>query len=232
MTRLHRASAAAVVLGAVIVSAIAAKELTAPGGRVGEARAAQPQRPAPEFFVATVAVETPAPARSALAADLPPPSPGEPAFVGPPAPTTVATKPTFIADPSLRWFNGREVRPARVVWMTVTAYSPDAWSCGDSADGLTATLHAVTTNSSLLVAADPSVMPYGSMLTIPGYPSSGGEEAPIVPVLDCGGAIKGQRLDVLYPTHAEAVRWGVRVLPVTVWEYVEGPKRDNPRLHR
>lgn len=132
-----------------------------------------------------------------------------------------------IYDPKVRWFNGRPARPARVIWMTVTAYSPDERSCGDSADGLTATLHSVTTNGHRLVAADPKVLPYGSMLTVPGY----GRES-IVPVLDCGGAIKGRRLDVLFPTHEQARAWGVRRLPITVWEFVDGRPRENPRALR
>ncbi|HLP84843.1 MAG TPA: 3D domain-containing protein [Phycisphaerales bacterium] len=141
----------------------------------------------------------------------------------------------FSPDPVVRWFDGRPVRPKRVVWMKVTAYSPDPRSCGDSADGITATLHCVTTNGHQLVAADPKVLPYGSMLTIPGYAigaGGGANEPAIVPVLDCGGAIKGYRLDVLFPTHEEAMAWGVRELPVTVWGYVDGGEHTNPRKVR
>lgn len=133
----------------------------------------------------------------------------------------------FAQDPSIRWFNGRPVRPARTINMTVTAYSPDHRSCGDSADGITATLHPVTTNGHALVAADPSVLPYGSMITVPGY-----DKDRIVPVLDCGGAIKGRRLDVLYPTHEQARQWGVQRLKVTVWEYADGKPAENPRKVR
>jgi 3D (Asp-Asp-Asp) domain-containing protein len=132
-----------------------------------------------------------------------------------------------VFDAEVRWFNGRPARPARVIWMTVTAYSPDAASCGEFADGKTATLHSVTTNGHRLVAADPKLLPYGSMLTVPGY----GREA-IVPVLDCGGAIKGRRLDVLFPTHEQARAWGTRRIPVTVWEYTDGKGKDNPRQLR
>jgi 3D (Asp-Asp-Asp) domain-containing protein len=126
-----------------------------------------------------------------------------------------------------RWFNGRPVRPARKMWMTVTAYSPDARSCGDSADGITSTLHHVTTNDHTLVAADPRLLPMGSMLTIEGY-----DDGNIVPVLDVGGAIKGRRLDVLFPTHEQAKKFGVRRILVTVWEYADGKPRDNPRQLR
>lgn len=133
----------------------------------------------------------------------------------------------FSQDASVRWFNGRPVRPVREVWMTVTAYSPHEASCGDSADGITATLHHVSTNGHALVAADPTVLPYGSMITVPGY-----DQGRIVPVLDCGGAIKGRRLDVLFPTHEQAIRWGVRRMKVTVWGYADGAPKDNPRALR
>jgi 3D (Asp-Asp-Asp) domain-containing protein len=119
-----------------------------------------------------------------------------------------------VADGTVRWFNGRRVRAVRTLWMRVTAYSPDARSCGVFADGQTATLHSVWTNAMRLVAADTRVLPYRSMITVPGY-----ADDEIVPVLDCGGAIKGMRLDVLFPTHEIARKWGVRDLPITVWAY-------------
>lgn len=126
-----------------------------------------------------------------------------------------------------RFFNGRPVRPIKKMKMVVTAYSPDWRSCGDSADGLTATLHSVQTNAHKLVAADPRVLPYGSMLTIPGY-----DNECVVPVLDCGGAIKGNRLDLLFPTHEQARKWGKKTVTVTVWGYADGKPAPNPRKAR
>lgn len=58
------------------------------------------------------------------------------------------------------------------------------------------------------VAADPSVLAFGTRLAIPGY----GEGT----VEDTGGAIRGRRLDVWFPTHEEAQRWGVRRLRVRI----------------
>ena len=130
----------------------------------------------------------------------------------------------IVTDTELRWFNGRPIRPARTVMFKVTGYSPDARSCGEFADGQTATLHSVTTNGGRMVAADTRVLPFGSMLSIPGYASD-----MIVPVLDRGGAIKGQRLDLLFPTHEAAIRWGVKTVPVTIWEYADGLPPDDPR---
>lgn len=126
-----------------------------------------------------------------------------------------------------RFFDGRPIRPVKTMKMVVTAYSPDARSCGKYADGITATLHSVHTNAHRLVAADPRVLAYGSMLTVPGYDSGN-----VVPVLDCGGAIKGNRLDLLFPTHEQARKWGRKTVTVTVWGYADGKPAPNPRKAR
>ena len=105
--------------------------------------------------------------------------------------------------------------------MMVTAYSPDAQSCGEFADGITASGYSVKTNGMKLVAADTSMLPFGTMLSIPGY-----DDGYVVPVLDRGGAIKGDHLDALFPTHEEALQWGVQHLDVTIWEYADGKPND------
>lgn len=117
---------------------------------------------------------------------------------------------------NVRYFDGRPVRPARRLWMTVTAYSPDERSCGIWADGITASNKSVWTNAMQLVAADTRILPFGTLLSMDEY-----ADGEIVPVLDRGGAIKGMRLDVLYATHVEALQFGVKRVPVTVWEYTD-----------
>lgn len=220
------AYAAAVI--ATAGSAVLVKEYRAKGGLppalvaldfATTARAADMIVVDPSLEQPQAADETPAAAVQAEPEQQSEPAADEVAAVEPVDP--------LLLDPEVRWFNGRPVKPARTIMMTVTAYSPDARSCGDSADGITATLHSVFTNGFKLVAADPRLLPYGSMLTVPGYD---GDQ--IVPVLDCGGKIKGRRLDVLFPTHEEAVKWGVRKVPVTVWKYVDGKPADNPRKFR
>jgi 3D (Asp-Asp-Asp) domain-containing protein len=119
-------------------------------------------------------------------------------------------------NPHQHYYNGRPIRPARTIRMLVTAYSPDERSCGKFADGITASGYSVWTNGMKLVAADTRLLPFHSIITIPGY---NGEQP--VPVLDRGGRIKGNRLDVLYATHERALKWGVRHLDVTVWEYAD-----------
>ena len=111
--------------------------------------------------------------------------------------------------------------------MLVTAYSPDERSCGDSADGITASGYSVWTNGMNLLAADTNVLPFGTLLTVPGY----GNDEP-VPVLDRGGKIKGHRLDALFPTHEAAMEWGTRRLDVVVWEYADGQPSGFRESHR
>ncbi len=134
-----------------------------------------------------------------------------------PSPAASNIPANAVLDTSIRYFNGRPVRPVRTIRMKVTAYSPDEQSCGDSADGITSSLHHVWTNGGRLVAADSRVLPLGSIISVPGY-----DNGNVVPVLDRGGAIKGRRLDVLYPTHSQARKWGVQNLDVVVWEYADG----------
>ncbi len=117
----------------------------------------------------------------------------------------------------VRYFNGRPIRAVRSMRMRVTAYSPDHRSCGMHADGITASGYSVDVNGGRLVAADRRLFPFGALVSVPGY-SSG----QVVPVLDRGGAIKGSRLDVLYPTQEIARRGGVQHVDVMVWEYADG----------
>ena len=120
-------------------------------------------------------------------------------------------------EPVQTHFNGRPIRPLKSIRMRVTAYSPDHRSCGIHADGITASGYSVETNAGKLVAADARLFSFGSLVSVPGYAGDA-----VVPVLDRGGAIKGNRLDVLYPTHDRALQWGVRNLNVTVWTYDDG----------
>jgi len=98
----------------------------------------------------------------------------------------------------------------RTIRMEVTAYCPCTKCCGENAEGITASGHDVSYNGGRFVAADTDVLPFKTKLIIPGY-----HGAP-VEVIDRGGAIKGNKLDVFFPTHQEALEWGRRVIDVTV----------------
>ena len=58
------------------------------------------------------------------------------------------------------------------------------------------------------IAVDPRVIPYGTRMFI--VTKDGKYIYGVATAEDCGGAIKGKRLDLFYETDAEAVRFGIR----------------------
>lgn len=102
---------------------------------------------------------------------------------------------------------------SRVLWMEVTAYCSCRKCCGEDAQGLTASGKPVSYNKGRFVAADTSVLPFGTKLSIPGY-----YEGQQVEVIDRGGAIKGHKLDVYFSSHTAAKKWGRKMIPVIVHE--------------
>jgi 3D (Asp-Asp-Asp) domain-containing protein len=99
---------------------------------------------------------------------------------------------------------------ARIVMMEVTAYCPCSKCCGPHAAGITASGLLVSHNDGHFVAAD-RAFPFHTQFIIPGY--AGNQP---VPVLDRGGASKGNKLDVFFPTHEQALKWGRRKVAVMV----------------
>ncbi|SPP29072.1 LysM peptidoglycan-binding and 3D domain-containing protein [Brochothrix thermosphacta] len=87
--------------------------------------------------------------------------------------------------------------------ITVQATAYDAVSLG----GRTASGHLVTSTSEKVIAVDPSVIPLGSTVYIPGYGTAVAR--------DTGGAIQGNIIDLNMST-AEAVQWGRQTVTVTV----------------
>jgi len=97
----------------------------------------------------------------------------------------------------------------QTVQMRVTAYCPCQKCCGKYSDGVTACGHKICPGDAF-VAADKEYS-FGTEMIIAGYKN--GEP---VKVLDRGGAIRGNRLDVFFHSHEEALKWGVRDLGVKV----------------
>jgi len=61
------------------------------------------------------------------------------------------------------------------------------------------------------IAGDPRYFPYGTVFYVPGYGYGVME--------DTGGAIKGGRLDLWFPTHEDALKWGRRKkVDVKIWD--------------
>ena len=87
----------------------------------------------------------------------------------------------------------------------ITGYCSCAKCCG-SATGRTAS--GTTATAGRTVAAS-SALPFGTDVVINGHTYT---------VEDRGGAIKGNRIDIFFSSHAQALAWGVRYLPVEVVE--------------
>ncbi len=90
----------------------------------------------------------------------------------------------------------------------VTAYCPCKICCGKWSDGHTADGHKIQPGDKFVAA--PAEYPFGTTMMIPFYGT--------VKVRDRGGAIKGNCLDVFFPTHEQALRWGIKVLDVEIYE--------------
>ena len=104
---------------------------------------------------------------------------------------------------------------------TSAAITPRIESAGVAGGGAGRTITVVATGYSMsgstatgvpvgwgTVAVDPSVIPLGSRLTIPGY----GEGV----AADTGSAVRGAVVDLWFPTPQQAFDWGRRVVTVTL----------------
>ena len=123
------------------------------------------------------------------------------------------------------------IRPTRAmgtprnVTMTVTAYCNCGTCCGwrrtwygkaviasgprkgqPKAVGITASGVRARTGT---IAADTTRYPFGTIIYVPGYGYGRVE--------DRGGAIKGDSLDLWFPSHTRARQWGRQKLQVKVW---------------
>lgn len=92
----------------------------------------------------------------------------------------------------------REGRRIRVV---STAYAPGS----GGADHTTATGARARKG---VIAVDPSVIPLGTHVYVPGYGYA--------VAADTGGAITGNRIDVCFDTRAEALAWGRRTVTIVI----------------
>lgn len=79
----------------------------------------------------------------------------------------------------------------------------DCQKCTLDGDGITATGTQATEGRT--IAVDPEVIPYGTMVVIDGHTYI---------AEDCGGAIKGNRIDIYMNSHEEALQAGVKTVEV------------------
>ena len=92
----------------------------------------------------------------------------------------------------------------------LTAYCGCSICCGFYSGGKTAT--GVKAKANRTIAVDPKVIPYGSKVII--------NKKEYV-AEDCGGAIKGKRIDVYFDSHSEALEFGRK----TVYVYKKKPPK-------
>lgn len=87
----------------------------------------------------------------------------------------------------------------------ITAYCNCSKCCGKWAGGPTAS--GVMPKAGRTIAVDPKVIPLGTKVIIDGK---------VYVAEDTGGAIKGNRIDMYFATHSEALNWGVRYRNVSI----------------
>ncbi|PEC20837.1 cell wall-binding protein EntA [Bacillus cereus] len=132
--------------------------------------------------------ETPAPAKAAA-----------------PAPVKTAAKPAVKAAQTSEPSGGRELT------VEATAYTAHPSENGGTYGGrvLTAMGHDLTANPNMkMIAVDPKVIPLGSKVWVEGY----GEAI----AGDTGGAIKGNRIDILLGSDSAAQKWGRKTVKVKI----------------
>jgi len=89
----------------------------------------------------------------------------------------------------------------------IMAYCACPVCCGEWSDGITYTGTVATEGRT--IAVDPDVIPLGSVVEI-----NGSEYV----AEDVGGAIKGNRLDIFFSDHNDALVWGVQDIEVYLVE--------------
>ena len=148
-----------------------------------------------------------------------PPSVALETHVSPPRPLSVAATPSVETTPDALVVAAQPRKPtpvakprpttpapaatggARIV--TATGYCSCAACCGKS-DGITAS----GARAAWGTIAAPKTYAFGSRFTISGLSGT-------FTVQDRGGAISGNRIDIWFPSHAEALRWGRRTVTLT-----------------
>ena len=105
-----------------------------------------------------------------------------------------------IAEPAEQW---------RTVQMRVTAYCPCPKCCGPEASWITASGHKIQPGETF-VAADKRYS-FGTEMIVPGH-----NNYKPVKVLDRGGAIRGNHIDIFFTSHQQALNWGVKLIDVKI----------------
>jgi len=99
-----------------------------------------------------------------------------------------------------------KVNELKKIEAIVTGYAPFDNQSGMCADNNPSVTSTGKMPSSRFAAADPTRLPYGTKVKVPGYG--------VVEIQDTGGALRGDkeniRIDLFFDTYDEALRWGIK----------------------
>jgi 3D (Asp-Asp-Asp) domain-containing protein len=91
------------------------------------------------------------------------------------------------------------------ITVNATSYTASCLGCS----GVTTTgINLKANPSKKVIAVDPSIIPLGSTVYVPGYGTAVAG--------DTGGAIKGAHIDVFLPDRSSALSWGSKTLTITL----------------
>lgn len=109
-------------------------------------------------------------------------------------------------NPEVPKSNGRTINVSATSYVAM---------CDTGCTGITATgidvRNSITYNGYRIIAVDPSVIPLGSIVSV----SVGGQTFTAM-ALDTGGAIKGNKIDILVGSHSQAISAGRQQATVTI----------------
>lgn len=127
-------------------------------------------------------------------------------FMQQPKDISVATMTVAEGNPATVVTEVTEVsKPNKTMTVVATAYCPCSKCCGEYANGITASGAIARANHT--IAVDRNVIPLGTKVLYNGN---------IYVAEDTGGAVKGNRIDIYFDSHNEALRFGRKTIEIEV----------------
>jgi 3D (Asp-Asp-Asp) domain-containing protein len=125
-----------------------------------------------------------------------------------PTDSSTVAEPISVAETTTEFIETTtEPQPqTKTMLVEATAYCPCVKCCGKWSDGITAS--GVKAVEGITIAADIRKLPMGTKVYIEGL----GERI----VQDTGGAIKGNRIDIYFDSHEDALKWGRQQIEIEV----------------
>lgn len=126
---------------------------------------------------------------------------------------TIIEPPIEILAPVVADIEPEVIEPISLGEYKLTAYCSCSKCCGKWADnrpeGKVIGASGKELTAGYSIAVDPKIIPYGTVVTINGQEYE---------AMDCGGAIKDNRIDIYFNNHDEALEFGVQYAEVFLHE--------------